>query len=156
MLFKYRKKKGLILQNLIIKTKTAQLLTSSQRKNFEFLRKPLIQYAIRYQRNYPFDILEEVADYLEYFIQNPLFSIDQIENRIKDHIEMGQNEYSFSLNEISNAFSILIQTKYLTLNHVLSALNHILIAYSFNFENQLFLKQEHNFLLSILEKYKIY
>lgn len=90
MLFKYRKKKGLILQNLIIKTKTAQLLTSSQRKNFEFLRKPLIQYAIRYQRNYPFDILEEVADYLEYFIQNPLFSIDQIENRIKDHIEMGQ------------------------------------------------------------------
>jgi hypothetical protein len=98
----------------------------------------LIQYAIRYQRNYPFDILEEVADYLEYFIQNPLFSIDLIETKIKDHIEMGQNEYSFSLNEISNAFSILTQTKYLTLNYVLSALNHILIAYSFNFENQLF------------------
>lgn len=51
------------MQNLIIKTKTAQLLTSSQRKKFEVLRKPLIQYAIRYQRNYPFDILEEVADY---------------------------------------------------------------------------------------------
>lgn len=138
------------MENFVAGTQIGQIISSYKLENFEHLRQPLIQYAIRYQRNYPFDVLEQVADDLENLITKSSFSIDQIQPEILEMIEIGQGEYCLSLNEISEAFAKLTKTRILTKDIILLILKHIFTAYSYNHSVDEFLSKEDNFLQKLI------
>lgn len=132
------------------KLKTGEKINALQEESFSFLRKPLLKYALRYQDIYPFDLLTPVENYLNKILQQDELNINSIDQSIKDLIEVGRFEYSFSLNEISDALSILVNTENFTKECVILVINHILEAFSCNLDEKEFLESEDEYLMKLI------
>lgn len=132
------------------KLKTGEKINELQEENLSFLRKPLLKYALRYQDTYPFDLLTPVETYLDKILQQNEINIASIDQAIKDLIEIGRFEHHFSLIEISDALSILVNTENLNKGSVIQVINHILEAFSCNLEEKEFIESEDEYLMKLI------
>ena len=65
-------------------------------------------------------------------------------------MEIGRFEYSFSLNEISDALSILVNIENFNKESVIQVINHIFEAFSCNLEEKEFLESEDEYLMKLI------
>lgn len=132
------------------KLKIGERINELQEENLSFLRKPLLKYALRYQYTYPFNLLDPVEIYLEKILQQDKINIINIDQSINDLIEDGRFEHPFSLNEISNELSILVNTENFNKESVIQVINHILKAFSCNLEEKEFIDSEDEYLIKLI------
>jgi hypothetical protein len=114
-------------------------------------RKFVFDYCKAYQSTYSFDLLEEAFTYLE--LQEDAEADELLTElpNIKHTVEVGMGEYCFSLNEISEAIYRLLDNKQLTYACVVTAINHVLEAYSCNEPPEIFLESEDQNLCNLFQ-----
>ena len=130
------------MKNWVANTKLNTLLDDGSRNlDGEQVRRLLIEYCIRYQEIYPFEILEKP---LEYLTQN-IYS-DKSYEIVHTELSIAATEYCISLNEVAEALLELIDTKHPTMAQAKKVINHIFEAYSCNESPGEFIEREDAYL----------
>ncbi|HGN1707441.1 TPA: hypothetical protein ACKRTE_003354 [Providencia rettgeri] len=115
------------------------LINSMDENQAEQYRGKLIGYVNQYQETYPFDILDDVQAYMQLKLEADDLDFRSIPQEITQAIEDGCYEYCWSLNEISAAYKIVSKAESLTCSDLMRFSNHLLEAYSCNYDEEEFL-----------------
>ncbi|GAB1438694.1 hypothetical protein MASR2M36_14470 [Providencia sp.] len=133
----------------------SQVLTqinSMEESQAEQYRGKLIGYVNQYQETYPFDILEDVQAYMQLKLEADDLDFHSVPQEITQAIEVGYYEYCCSLNEISAAYKIVSKAEALTRSDLISFSNHLLEAYSCNYNEDEFLAPKLAELATLIHK----
>lgn len=130
------------MKNWIAGTKVNALLeANSQKIDGVKVRRTLIDYCGRYQKIYPFEILEDPLE----FLTNKVHP-DSKYREMRALLSIAAEEYCFSLNEIADALLDLIDTRVLTTDQAKKIINHVFEAFSCNESPEHFLPREDAYL----------
>ena len=130
------------MKNWIANTKINALLgASSTKPDGVKVRRILIEYCDRYQKFYPFEILEQPLE----FLKNDVNS-DGKHGEIRALLMVAAEEYCISLNEIADALLDLIDIRVLTTEQAKKIINHVFEAYSCNESPEDFIQREDAYL----------
>ncbi|AZE55572.1 hypothetical protein C4K03_3419 [Pseudomonas synxantha] len=130
------------MKNWISNTKINALLEAgSQKFDGVKVKRDLIEYCDRYQKIYPFEILEEPLNFL---INN--VSSDDKYREMHALLRIAAEEYCISLNEISEALLDLIDTRVLATDQAKKIINHLFEAFSCNEKPEDFIPREDAYL----------
>ncbi|PHM36648.1 hypothetical protein Xmau_04186 [Xenorhabdus mauleonii] len=116
----------------------------------EGYRKALIDYVNQYQDELPSEFLEGVWLYMKIKSETGDMDFTTVPDEIIEAIEIGCYEYCISLNEVSEAYKILVKPQPLNSADITSFANHMLEAFSCNFAEDEFFHQEIQRLKNIL------
>ena len=130
------------MKSWIANTKINALLgASSPKPDGVKVRRILIEYCDRYQKIYPFEILEQPLD----FLKNDVNS-DSKHGDMRALLRVAAEEYCISLNEIADALLDLIDIPVLTTDQAKKIINHVFEAYSCNESPEDFIQREDAYL----------
>jgi chromatin segregation and condensation protein Rec8/ScpA/Scc1 (kleisin family) len=130
------------MKSWIANTKINALLEDNAQKiDGVKLRIDLIAYCDRYQKNYPFEILEEPLEFLKENV-----SPEGKYKEVSALLRIAAEEYCISLNEIADALLDLIDTRTLTTDQAKKIINHVFEAFSCNESPEDFLPREDAYL----------
>ncbi|MBV4483360.1 hypothetical protein [Pseudomonas khavaziana] len=130
------------MKNWISNTKINALLEAGfQESDGVKVKRDLIEYCDRYQKIYPFEILEEP---LKFLINN--VSSDGKYWEMRALLRIAAEEYCISLNEIAEALLDLIDTRILSTDQAKKIINHLFEAFSCNEKPEDFIPREDAYL----------
>jgi hypothetical protein len=130
------------MKSWIANTKiNARLGVSSPKPDGVKVRRILIEYCDRYQKIYPFEILEQPLE----FLKNDVNS-DSKHGEMRALLRVAAEEYCISLNEIADALLDLIDIPVLTTDEAKKIINHVFEAYSCNESPEDFIQREDAYL----------
>jgi hypothetical protein len=130
------------MKSWIANTKiNARLGVSSPKPDGVKVRRILIEYCDRYQKIYPFEILEQPLE----FLKNDVNS-DSKHGEMRSLLRVAAEEYCISLNEIADALLDLIDIPVLTTDQAKKIINHVFEAYSCNESPEDFIQREDAYL----------
>jgi hypothetical protein len=130
------------MKSWIANTKiNARLGVSSPKPDGVKVRRILIEYCDRYQKIYPFEILEQPLE----FLKNDVNS-DSKHGEMRALLRVAAEEYCISLNEIADALLDLIDIPVLTTDQAKKIINHVFEAYSCNESPEDFIQREDAYL----------
>ncbi|MCD5978111.1 hypothetical protein K3169_10440 [Pseudomonas phytophila] len=130
------------MKSWIANTKIDALLgASSQQFDGVKVRRTLIEYCDRYQKIYPFDILEEPLGFLKSNVNS-----DGQYKEMRALLRVAAEEYCISLNEIADALLDLIDIPILTTDQAKKVINHVFEAFSCNESPEDFIPREDAYL----------
>ncbi|KRP45439.1 hypothetical protein TU73_13650 [Pseudomonas libanensis] len=134
------------MKSWIANTKINALLgASSQEFDGVKVRRALIEYCDRYQRMYPFEILEEPLGFLKNNINS-----DGRSREVRTLLRIAADEYCISLNEIADALLDLIDIRVVTTDQAKKIINHVFEAFSCNENPEDFIPREDAYLCKVL------
>ena len=118
------------------------------------LRTFLFRYCESYHEIYPFEMLEDVFDYLRSTIiidKSPdlLPMLPEIKAAVAD----ATHEYGFSLCEVAEAVNRFLDNNPITFSCAMELLNHIIEAHSCNESPEIFFNREERYLFNEIKKY---
>lgn len=126
------------MKSWIADTKVNALLVAGfQQFDGVKVRRTLIEYCDRYQKIYPFEILEEPLE----FLKNDVNS-DGKYREVRALLRVAAEEYCISLNEMADALLDLIDTRVLTTDQAKKIINHVFEAFSCNESPEDFIPRE--------------
>ena len=130
------------MKNWISNTKINALLeVGSQEFDGVKVKRALIEYCDRYQKIYPFEILEEPLNFL---ISN--VNSDDKYREVRAVLRIAAEEYCISLNEIAEALLDLIDTRILSADQAKKIITHLFEAFSCNEKPEDFIPREDAYL----------
>lgn len=109
------------------------------------LRMDLVDYCGKYQKIYPFEILEEPIEFLEQNVNS-----EGKYKEVRALLSIAAEEYCISLNEMADALLVLIETTTLTTDQAKKIINHVFEAFSCNESPEDFLPREDTYLCETL------
>ncbi|MCK6189913.1 hypothetical protein [Pseudomonas sp. EYE_354] len=126
------------MKNWIAPTKINALLEPGV-QSFDGMkaRQALIAYCDRYQKIYPFEILEAPLEFLTNNV-----SPESKQSEMRALLRLAAEEYCISLNEIAEALLEVIDTRAVTASQAKKIINHVFEAFSCNESPEEFIPRE--------------
>ena len=141
------------MADLIHQSKFATRLQSQLSLDDALLRNLIFQYCKLYQNDYWFDQLVDAFAYLEMTLGQPADEQQLLETelpRIREDVETTMGEYFISLNEVASAIYRLLDSRRLTINDTLDAIDHVWNAHLCNESPDEFMAREDRILCTLL------